>query len=695
MEILRNKSQIYQSLSLIFEIDANIFDEEKIIFEPINDSFLFVLCDKVKNKKLEQTYVHNLTNLIFQMNDFVVLLGNLVKVFLSSKQYEAIFYIINKTFVAHIGNVYYKSTTPLLFNERNFDRFVEVVKNCEIPNQIVVPFLIDIYKCEQNVAYYVWKRPALEFLQYFWNNNEEWFLNFINQNPHFRYKTLGAILEFNTSKGVEYLINDYIQNADKNLEENLSLIKHFKREVLHYIDCEMLKSKPEKQRKFLEILLSMEGDNEVFTRIQDFFNNTKNTELKNFISSKIFTNEKFNIKSEKQFLNAARNSITEVNERIYNIPFEKLHIKFLSGNELNFVGYMFLIKLFKEEKNLENLLRLKSLENIFETQGLEEFAQKLFDYSKNLEDVLQTKWAWRFVCLFANNSLKNAVFDFLEKLYTENRKKEAKYLENCLIACKLMQKEDVFDLSIPQDMTHEEIEKQKEKLFNDFIAGKFYSFATFERLFLNNPIYNKFAQSLIFGEYRFGRLLNAFHIIGTNKSFLIGESVFSEDDDKNFELKIGIIHPLDCDFKFEKIFGFFKNPIFNQFKKTNFNVNDYGPSTICLSRFTGIVSDSAPFLAKMLENKFQKNKNEEETEFSSLVHIFEPANMLCEVEFEKTITSKTSHTTMSGVYFYKLSETLKAKNKYLTQKSNAIPLNMVPYRYFGYIASIILSASKL
>lgn len=693
MEILRTKDQIYNKLVELFGLTNEFYEQCLFIDQPIDSNTSIQLKIQISNKEFNQNQINDFTSLVFQMIDFTTTIGNVVKVLLGAKKYEAVFYIVNKIFVAHVGNSPYKSKCQLMFNERNFDRFIELVNCCNISKEEYIPFLVEVYKSEQSKPYFVWKRPAMEYLKEFWDGNEKWFSQFLIQNPGFRYKSLGAILEFNTAKGVEYLIKDFIHHQDTNVEQNIQLAKIFKTEVINYINSQMPKADELTQKKFVEILFHLKSDNDAYSRLLEIQKTTKNPEIRNYITNKIFDNDNFFFKTEEDFKNASKSKVEKTNERIYNIPFAKFELKYRSGNTPSYTDYTFLIQLFKDEKEFENISKLRCLENIFIPAGLEEMAQKLYDYAKNLEDILEVKWLWRFVTLFANGELTQKIIGLMFELFEKQRKKEANYLKNLLIANKKIEKDEILYIDLPTELNQEELEKHTKILHNQFLGGYFYSPANFERIFVKNPIYNKIAQNLVFGEYKFDRLINAFHLIDQNKSFIVGESVITEENG-NENIKIGIIHPFDCDFKFDKIYRFFQNPPFIQFKRPLFNSNDYSPTTKCINRFAGSVVNWEPFWQILSENNFKPNKAEDGVIFQSIYHIFPINDVLCEIEFEKPINPNTTYATITSVCFYPLSKTKSENGKYLTQKTDAISINYLTNRYFDYIASIIFDSIK-
>ena len=808
MEILRNTNQLYNLLIKLFKLenieeknkaengdfstekDGNVFESENEFLDEVNQSGKFNFFDnnvndvdrnpkdnndifqattkdflqqnnfvlKIVDRQIIKTLsnhikkidfnaneIAKLSNLIFQLNNFVPLLCNIVQLFLSAHKFEEIFVIVSKIFVAHIGNKVYRSMRSTTFAERNFDRFIEIIEYGNIESSLYLPFLIAIHKNDRTKNYFVWKNPALEYLQNFWNRqSEDELKDFINNNIENKYTALSAVLEFNTAKGVEFLIDDFISKSEfieESNEQATNLMKFYKREVLLFIDHEISQVKPERQEKLVEVLFSLAQDDEVKLRIEHILKNTENQNIKELISEHMGISEKLNKKTEKQFLNAVRREIKESQHRVLGIPFDKFNLKFISEYPADDAVYTYLINIFKDDKKLVNLPKTLVLYKIFEKDSLNEFVKKIFEILIMKEDVNQAKWALRMSAFLGDAELDSRIYDFILKLSREFRYKECKYLILCMIyskkqgiinvlKCLVEEKnefiienlsdfinlisnncdieiEEIKDILITDNYDEQIYENEKERLFNAFICGRFYKPETFKNLFIENRLFNKLGQNLVFGEYWLGKLQNAFIIENKTPKFLVGESLKEREETsekdilkngkssiENAEIYIGIIHPLDYDYKYEQISDYFKNPTFNQFKKPKIQLNEFSASCISVGKFIGIIVDPQKFCSKLFQHNFIPNKLDTENEFKSLVHIMPSINLICEVEFDQVIHPRVSHASLGNVYFYKLGKTLCAGQKYITQNSNAVNVNVVPYRYLDYIIGSIHDATK-
>ena len=728
MEILRNVSQINEKLIDLFGFKEE--DLENFLNEIMSDELIKNTVENVGDLSGKKAELNSLRELIFQLQEYLTPLCNLIKMLLYSKNYDLIYDLVTKIFVGQIGNIRYQSKSATNFTERYFDRFIEIVKNCKISSEAYIPFIASIFKTEKLDGIALWKRPALEYLQNFYNENEDWLLKFINSNPEQKYGILEAIIQFNTMKGVALLIDNFTnEQLEEELEHSLQIIKEHKRDILNYMDREMVSADEDKLSKFTQIMLAMDNDPEVVSRLKDLFDRTDSEKVKELISNKWGISETMNIKTEKQFLNAVRKKIKEPQERSLGVPFDNLHVKLKSGYPADNAMYTFIIYLFKEEKNLNNLEKLKILKtNILDENSVHEFAYKMFKVLSSKPDINQAKWCIRMFCLFADVELLKEIFELLIELFKQGRNKEGRYLALCLIHCGYkdvvlafkrllaihnsyieenidffinelarvtnIDNNELLDMLVPDVFTEEEYNKQKLRLYDAFISGRLYTKEEFTNLFINNIIYNELGKNLVFGEYKFGRLHNAFIVENKEIKFLIGQPLPEQEvEGIDGKVGIGIIHSLDCDFRYEKIFNYFDNPPFTQFKSTNFDVSEANRSNISVSRFIGTFVDAHKFIDMMKRYGFKINKTEEEVEFYSMVHEMPTLNILTEVEFESKQTENSATATIGAIRFYNLDSTMKAKEKFITQKANALSISAVPYRFYDFVLSAVYYSS--
>ena len=90
---------------------------------------------------------------------------------------------------------------------------------------------------------------------------------------------------------------------------------------------------------------------------------------------------------------------------------------------------------------------------------------------------------------------------------------------------------DVLDMLASDEVTEDALLSQKERLYKNFIAGKSYTKAQFIEMFVNKKVFNKLAQNLVFGEYKFDRLVSLF-VLEKNE---ITENMYLSIQDISFQ----------------------------------------------------------------------------------------------------------------------------------------------------------------
>ncbi|MEG1499997.1 MAG: DUF4132 domain-containing protein, partial [Clostridia bacterium] len=517
------------------------------------------------------------------------------------------------------------------------------------------------------------------------------------------------------------LIHDFNSKEHFDYEKSVHILKNYKRETVSIMDKMYNLSCDEEKKNIVEIFVSFLPDIEVSARLEDVFNKENNEEIKNIIASKLGITATLAIKTEKQFLYAVKRKIKEPQERALGVPFDRIDLKLKSGFVCDNEIFSFLIYLLKEEKNLCNIKKLLVLENIFEENGLQEFAGKMFDVLSQKDDILQAKWAVRFFALFSSGEFEKKIYDFLLSLYFANRNKEAKYLTECLINAGkievfdvlkiLLEKNNLFvkenieafkeefaarnevsideidDMLVEIEMTKENIELQTERLFLSFLNNRQITNEKFEKLYLKNPLMLSLASRIVWGEYSFERLHNVFKIIDGKKTYIVKNSDL-------VQYQIGIVHSLDLDDRFDAVLDSISEPLFTQFKMFSFDKKSFLRTAVSVNRFTGMFVSTKCFVEALEQKGFVVNKYENEVQFSSIVFVNADANLIAEIEFEHQTVLENAFSTIDQIYFYKLNDVTRDKGKYLTKKSNVISLFGVPYRFFDFVLSSVSESAK-
>lgn len=722
MEILKDLKQIENKINEMFGFEIEV-DYKKFISENLTYMELNFLAENVKTEKIKTEDIDAFSDLIFQLKNYIAPLSNFIKLLLILKQYDNVFHFVKKIFIGQIGQIKYSSVKESYsFLERYFDRFVEIVKNCEIDVNLYLPLIIKSFESEKGECLFNWKRPAIEFMQNFFNENEEWVLSYLKTNKEHKYKLLEIITDFNTARGIRMLIDDFVSD-DCDEKQNSHILKNYKRETFLELDKRIYDNISNSEKEKLSgVLLAFGSDNEALSRLNDMYEKATDENLKIAIAEKLEIIKSPDVKTEKQFVYASRRKVKEPQERTLGIPFDKIDLNLASGFPANNVVKTYLINVFKEESNLSNLKNLEYLFNVFNKQDLNAFAEKLFGVVSKKDDIKEAKWAIRFFCLLSDENLTKEIVDFDSLLFAYNREKEAKYLTECLVNCGKLEVLKIFsentmrnlqdtewktnmlallakkaDINIDDisdqlalgHVTEEEISKQKKRLESAFITGREYSSKNFDIISKNEP-FKSLCKRLIWGEYKNGKLYNAF-VTKENEDGEIERSYLLKllnEPQENFVIQI--LHTLDIDDRFEKVIDKIQNPLFQQFKRIKFDVRDFKAQTTEISNFNGMFVNAEKFIEKLKTFGFSINKDVNESNFGSLISFNDVLGLACIIEFNKPITLSQAYSNLGSIYFIKTKDLLKDGEKFIYSKNNAIPAPSLPPRFFDYCMTAVV-----
>lgn len=715
MEVLRSYSQLVNKTSEVFGIDIS----QVPMLDKMNDSDLeqlaekVLLCEDVKK-------VGELSELVFQLNDFLNALVNYTKIMLLSNKYEAVKEFISKLYVSHVGGQNYQSKKQTYsYDERLFDRFIEVVKSANIEIAVYLPLVMEAITNESSLLY-AWKNPAMEYMQNLMRESEDKVNDFMETHKEYQLDYIKLILEFNTQKGIAILFNNTAiagaleQNAD-------AFLKQYIKDTINYFD-KHLPETGEMRFHYIKIMSSIINNVEIEGRLEKIYEAEKDSEIKEFLAQRLGISEEVNFGTERHFEVLAMKKVAQPQQRALGVAFDNLPLHFVNGQEVNDVVKTYLIQIFKEEPNLLNLGGFADLKTIFDKDELAKFAWGIWAKHMQRDDILSAKWCVRMVSILSEGMMELELIEFNVALYKMNRNKEAKYLTSCLIASKKegvlemfkrlggneffeknkdqflqeysqnakMDLEEIKDLSLSETLSEQEKQDEIKRLYNSFLSGRKYSWDMFKKLFVYKPCLNEFANHLVFGEYKLGTLHSIFTLKGKDIEYIYGNKLVSEDS----EPYVMLVHPLDLDERFEKVEIKIEQPLFNQFFKSNFNVKEFNRSNLWVANMQGMLVNGEKFVSALKQKDFVINVKDGENVFSSMIHLMPTLNMFAELEFEKAITKNATSATVGQIRFYRLSNCMKDGEKYITNKSNSLSVGAIPERYFDYVLGSVQSAIK-
>ena len=727
MEILHSLSQIENKLKELFEFEEN-FDFEGFISRQIRLNEVEEV--KVKEMSFENRsrLISEFSDFLFQLKNYIFALSNFVRLLLHGNLQIELYNFIKRLFIGQIGQIKYTSTKQQYnFDEKYFDRFVEIVKNCDIERELYLPFVLTAFESDKSDALFVWKRPAIEFMQRFFNENEEWTISYLEGHPEQKYGILAMITDFNTPRGIKMLMDDFISGENSDENKIGHILKKYKRETFFELDRRMI-DKSTSKVDLVQILFIFGSDTEAISRLKEIYEREEDGEIKNLIAERLDIIENVSNKTEKQFMYTVRRKVKEPQERTLGLPFDRLNLTYKSGIKADNSTYTYIIELFKEEKNLFNFKNLEYLKEIFEVETLYNFAESVFEVLKRKDDIKSAKWAVRMAVVLSDEERAKALAEFATVLLYEKRYKEAKYLIECLCyAGKIevlatfkdtkismieeenwqnnmmsmlvkksgMGEEVVGDFLALGKMDELTMEEQEARLFRSYINNRRFSSEYFDFLCKSEPFASLF-ERVVFGEYRFDRLNNAFIVKNGEREYLVKlstENIMKVEDAKS-EFEIGIIHALDMDERFERILSAPIDPLFNQFKYGKYNVKDFNAQVSELSTFSGMFVLVNSYVEKMKECGFIKNVERGNITFSSFININKELNLACVVNLDRPVLKDQEYAVLSTISFYKVSDLIENNGKFNYSANDMLTTGSIPPRYFDYCMSCILSCAK-
>lgn len=723
MIILKNIDQIAEKYNCLIKDGASGIDDITAFVEtelPSDQIKQYAASlDDLSNK---QNIIEDMSEMLFQLRDFLPSTGNFIKILLASKNYDQIVVFVKKIFANQIGIIKYQSVKGnYSYSERYFDRFIEIVKNCKIDTELYLPFVAKIVSSNEGSMLFQWINPATEFIQLFFNQNEQWVFDYIKTGKEYKYELMEVVCSFNSNKGINLLIEDYISKNAFDKDKSDNIFKTYKKDVINFVDKEFIFSDEQRKLALIEIYSKFLPDSIIVTRLKQIYESDKSEAVKNMIAMVLGITDTLSIKTEKQFLYAVRRKIKEPQQRALGVVFSKFDVKLKSGYSCDDSIFTFVIYLFKEEKNLKNIKKLKVLENIFDMEGLSNFAESVFAEIENKPDILCAKWAIRMCALLCSEQKAGEMANKMVELFRSGRRKEAKYLAECLINSEREQvlgaiKElnqcnpeilgdlkdeyaelyagvnnknlsDVYDELVEDVVTEQSASEQTKRLFDAFISKREYTPKKFEKLFMAKNVLGELAKRLVWGEYNYGRLYNAFILSGDEKQYIV----------QTLELEnpqISIVHSLDLDERFDDLPYANIEPLFEQFRRSVFDIKTYSQMAVSVSRFSGMFVTVRPFVESMKNFGFVENRAEDEQTLSSLVYVQEELGTLVELTFDRPVLSGQDFATLSSIYFYRLKDVTKNGDKFDTIKTNAISIGGVGERLFDFALNAVSVSSR-
>lgn len=437
MRFIRTVQDLENALveSLIPQLDE--ISAVKVAKKIINDDGTKTSWDEavkvLQKNKLDYGKVAEFSETLFQLRDYKDVLKGYIELLLQSQNYEQVCAFVNRMFMAHVGDCAYVSKAKSYrIEERYFDRFVEVVRFCDIPVDMYLPFFLNIFKSEAMSKMFVWKEPLKEYLQTFIKNSEKDFIKFLSMN-----KSVDGIeffLQINTLDTVAFLVDCFINNKYFDADTIGRLLLKYKRECFNEIERHLANNNEKELVKIVELLCYFKGDRAAEERIVELLKGAKNVKVKESIEKELGVETTTEFANQETFDNAVRSFKEPVQERLYGLRLKKYYEQYgISMDSFDAKVMTFVMEKFK----VVNESQLKYMSDYFKFVSPKlrvAIANIVFETALFRDKLQKSKWAIRLISCFADKEMFEKINQLIGWWYS-NFKDAAEYFVDCVSVC--------------------------------------------------------------------------------------------------------------------------------------------------------------------------------------------------------------------------------------------------------------------
>lgn len=370
------------------------------------------LIERVKNSTLDKNQIENLSDTLFQLKDYKYYLKVILTIFLKCEKYDEIAYLINRTFINHIGDVFYVSGKNYDYSERYFDRFIESVKYTDISYNLVLDFIFYINQTKSNEICNRYLRPSKEYLKAFILEFEKEYFEYISTSQDKYFMGLKLYVEFFTDKGLNLIIEKYV--SYEIIYENVveELIKEYKHNALPILEKILTNNSIEQKIKALELLKIFKTDVQFNNFIENYYKKIDDETIKQEIKTEFLSQTNLEFTNEedfKKYVSSKRIGVIDT-----NLPNE-YPLYFKNGDRLDEVCLSYI---FETLKNLDKAYKIKDLEylrNLLDLNSANLVAKKLYEnYIVSKIITSNSVFVVAFIILFGDEWLNNEIITVIK-----------------------------------------------------------------------------------------------------------------------------------------------------------------------------------------------------------------------------------------------------------------------------------------
>ncbi|MCL2540211.1 MAG: DUF4132 domain-containing protein [Firmicutes bacterium] len=238
-----------------------------------------------------------------------------------------------------------------------------------------------------------------------------------------------------------------------------------------------------------------------------------------------------------------------------------------------------------------------------------------------------------------------------------------------------------------KQVMHAQLVKQLNKLYSAYETGKMQNLKEFEAD-LKNPLFVFFAERLLWGRYKDGKLIAIFKLDGAKTT-----TVVIRESAKDENCSICVLHPAEYEGS-EYLSNNIKQPTaFNQLNREVFYKENFKPQGSVVLKFNGLFVQGESFVARILNFGWEAGSRTKEGLVLSFVRKNHELGIAAEISISPVSLDAGTQTAVLGeLRFYKINEL--SKHDELNDRTRSLSLIGVPDRFFSNVLYELVAGAK-
>ncbi len=434
MIILKSIDQLKDYVETTF---ATVFDQAKaneiatyVVTNMGDKEEIFTYAKESKNITYQADTFGEVSQAIFQLDNYKDVLKNYIEVLLAAEQFESVCNFVCKLFVTNVGTYKYRSVQKQYsLTERYFDRFVEIQKYCEIADELVMPYFIAIIKADARSSCYYFKEPLKEYLKVYMQSAHEKLFDYVIGNKV--YDCLEYLLEADTNKTLRHLIEGYIEGSLENINLK-NYLTRYKQESFNLLEPYAKNSDENIAYRAISLLMLFKGEWGIDSFLDGIYEETSSQKLRNLISKELEIDKFERFENIDAYKEKVLSDTVTIQERLYGLRLKKYYESYGLTDEFEAKSATFIMETFKI---LSNEMLLKYIKDYFE------YAQEstktiisniVFDMATRRDKLNGSKWALRLMACFGDEALTQKLVEVVKYWLINLKTSDAEYYLKCM-----------------------------------------------------------------------------------------------------------------------------------------------------------------------------------------------------------------------------------------------------------------------